>query len=64
MQILASNMSHGQAVTLVLLCIFLVIFIVADIFMVISLRRKNKEFAKQVELQESEKENEEQTSLF
>lgn len=64
MQILASNMSHGQAVTLVLLCIFLVIFIVADIFMVLSLRKRNKEFAKQVELQESEKENEEQTSLF
>lgn len=64
MQLLASSMSHGQAVTLILLCIFLVIFIVADIFMVLSLRKRNKELAKQVELQEAEQENEEQTSLF
>ena len=64
MQILASSMSHGQAVTLILLCIFLVVFIVVDVFMVLSLRKKNKELAKKVELQEAENENEEQTSLF
>lgn len=67
MNILASSMSQGQAVTLTLLCIFLVLFIIADVFMVLSLRKKNKELVKKVEMQEAVKENEEQggqTNLF
>lgn len=64
MQILASSMSHGQAITLTLLCVFLVLFIVADVFMVLSLRKSNKELAKKVELQEAEKAKEDQISYI
>lgn len=46
MRLLADAITHGQAVALVLLCVFLVIFIIIDVYLVLSLRRKNKKLAK------------------
>ena len=50
MSLLAGGITHGQAVVLVLLCIFLIAFIVVDIYLVLFLRRRNKELAKKSEL--------------
>lgn len=63
MLLLANEMSRGQAVTLILLCVFLVIFIVVDVLLVFSLRRKNKALAKKAELSDNETENTEQADL-
>ncbi len=63
MLLLANEMSRGQAVTLILLCVFLVIFIVVDVLLVFSLRRKNKALAKKTELSDNETENAEQADL-
>lgn len=63
MLLLANEMSRGQAVTLILLCVFLVIFIVVDVLLVFSLRRKNKALAKKAELSANETENAEQADL-
>ena len=46
MGLLAGGITHGQAVALVLLCIFLIVFIVADVYLVLFLRRGNKKLAK------------------
>ena len=50
MSLLSGGISHGQAVALVLLCIFLVVFIVVDIYLVLFLRRRNKRLAKNTDL--------------
>lgn len=63
MLLLANEMSRGQAVTLILLCVFLVIFIVVDVLLVFSLRRKNKALAQKAELSDNETENAEQADL-
>ena len=63
MLLLANELSRGQAVTLILLCVFLVIFIVVDVLLVFSLRRKNKALAKKAELSDNETENAEQADL-
>ena len=49
MGLLAGGITHGQAVALVLLCIFLIIFIVADVYLVLFLRRRNKKLAQNAE---------------
>ncbi|MDE7438957.1 MAG: hypothetical protein K2N23_00350 [Clostridia bacterium] len=46
MVLLTNGITYGQAVAIVLLSIFLIVFIIADIYMVLSLRRKNKKLAK------------------
>ena len=53
MLLLANEMSRG----------FLVIFIVVDVLLVFSLRRKNKALAKKAELSDNETENAEQADL-
>ena len=50
MGLLSGAITHGQAVTLVLLCIFLIAFFIIDIYLVLSLRRKNKKLAKSNEI--------------
>ena len=50
MNLLAGAITHGQAVALVILCIFLIIFIVADIYLVLFLRRRNKKLAQNTDL--------------
>ena len=45
MSLLAGGMTHGQAVALLLLCIFLIVFIIVDVYLVLFLRRKNKKLA-------------------
>ena len=49
MNILAGAITQGQAVSLILLFVFLFVFLVADIYLVLSLRRKNKKLAKNSE---------------
>ena len=46
---LAGGIAHGQAVALVLLCIFLIIFIVVDVYLVLFLHRRNKKLAQNTE---------------
>lgn len=46
MGLLAGSITHGQTVALILLCVFLIVFIVVDVYMVLFLRRKNKKLAK------------------
>ena len=58
MSLLAGAITHGQAVTLVLLCIFLIIFIIVDIYLVLSLHRKNIKLAKSNEI-DSDRTNDE-----
>ena len=50
MSILAGGITHGQAVALVLLCIFLIIFIVVDVYLVLFLHRRNKKLANDTDL--------------
>ena len=50
MSLLAGGISHGQAVVLVLLSVFLIIFVVADIYLVLFLHRKNKRLAQKSNL--------------
>lgn len=49
MSLLAADMTHGQAVALILLFIFLIIFIVVDVYFVLFLHRRNKKLAREVE---------------
>ncbi len=46
MILLAGDVTKGQAVALILLCVVLFLFIVFDIYLVLSLRRKNKKLVK------------------
>lgn len=46
MVLLSGGITHGQAVSIVILCIFLFLFVVADIYLVLFLRRRNKKLAK------------------
>ena len=46
MILLAGEVTKGQAVALILLCVVLVLFIVFDIYLVLSLRRKNKKLVR------------------
>ena len=62
MSLLAGGMTHGQAVALVLLCVFLIVFFIVDIYLVLFLRRKNKKLANSNDLISGDKENEERTS--
>lgn len=52
MNLLAGGIAHGQAVALVLLCIFLIIFIVVDVYLVLFLHRRNKKLAQNTEKDE------------
>ena len=45
MRLLSGGITHGQAVALVLLCVFLIVFIVVNIYLVLFLHRKNKKIA-------------------
>ena len=45
MSLLAGGITHGQAVALILLCVFLIIFVVLDVCLLLFLRRKNKKLA-------------------
>ena len=47
---LLADITHGQAVTLVLLCVFLIVFIIVDVYLVLFLRRRNKKLAKNSDL--------------
>lgn len=49
MNLLSNGITYGQAVTLVLLCVFLLVFIIADIYLVLYLRRKNKMLVKRTD---------------
>lgn len=57
MCLLAGSITHGQAVVLVLLSIFLMIFVVADIYLVLFLHRKNKRLAQNSQLISDDKNN-------
>ena len=50
MTLLSSGMTHGQAVALVLLCVFSLIFIIFDVYLVLFLHRRNKRIAKDAAL--------------
>ena len=54
MGLLAGAITHGQAVTLVLLCVFLIIFLIADVYLVLFLRRRNKKLLKDTEVKDNE----------
>lgn len=62
MGLLAGGTTHGQAVALVLLCIFLVVFIVADVYLVLFLRRGNKKLAKNADLNSDSESKDDGTS--
>lgn len=61
MSLLSSGITHGQAVSLILLCVFLVLFIIFDIFLVLTLRRKNKKLADKINTVNPDKNAEEGT---
>lgn len=46
MILLAGEVTKGQVVALILLCVVLFLFIVFDIYLVLSLRRKNKKLVR------------------
>ena len=54
MGLLAGAITHGQALTLILLCVFLLVFLMIDIYLVLSLRRKNKKFVKNTDTSNSD----------
>ena len=54
MSLLAGGITHGQALTLILLSAFLFLFIIADIYLVLALRRKNKKLAKNSDMTDSD----------
>ena len=62
MSLLAGGMTHGQAVALVLLCVFLAVFIVLDVCLVLFLRRRNKKLAKNAEISNESEGNGDGTS--
>ena len=45
MILLAGSITHGQAVAIALLCVFLIIFIIVDVYLVLFLHRRNKKLA-------------------
>ena len=47
---LLAGITHGQAVMLVLLCVFLIAFIIVDVYLVLFLHRRNKKLAKNADL--------------
>ena len=49
MSLLAADITHGQAVALILLFVFLIVFIVVDVYFVLFLHRQNKKLAKSAE---------------
>ena len=49
MYLIAAAITRGQAVWIVSLCTLLFLFISVDIYLVLSLRRKNKKLAKKSE---------------
>ena len=57
MSLLTADMTHGQAVALILLFVFLIIFIVADVYFVLFLHRRNKKLAQEVELHDDSESN-------
>ena len=63
MGLLAGAITHGQAVTLVLLCVFLIIFLIADVYLVLFLRRRNKKLLKDTEVKDSENVNEQDSMI-
>ena len=52
MVLLAGGITPGQTVALVLLCIFLIIFVIFDVYLVLFLRRRNKKLAKNAETED------------
>ena len=50
MSLLVADMTHGQAVALILLFIFLIVFIIVDVYFVLFLHRRNKKLAQEAEL--------------
>ena len=62
MGLLAGGITHGQAVALVLLCIFLIVFIIADVYLVLFLRRGNKKLAKNADITTDSESKDEGTS--
>ena len=50
MTVLAGGITHGQAVAIALLFIFLIVFLIVDIYLVLFLRSKNKKLAKNREI--------------
>ena len=50
MSLLAGSITHGQAIVLVLLSVLLIVFVVADIYLVLFLHRRNKRLAQNTEL--------------
>ncbi len=57
--ILAGTITQGQAVSLILLFIFLFAFLVADIYLVLFLRRKNKKLARDADTADGDEKTEE-----
>ena len=55
MSLLAGSITHGQAVVLVLLSILLIVFVVADIYLVLFLHRRNKKLAQNTEMIHNDK---------
>ena len=49
MYLLAGGITPGQTIALVLLCIFLIIFVIADVCLVLFLRRRNSKLAKDID---------------
>ena len=49
MELLAGGITHGQAVALLFLCIFLIVFIIWNIYLVLFLHRRNKKLAQSKE---------------
>lgn len=58
MPLLAGSITHGQAVAIILLCILLFCFIVANVFLVLMLRRKNKRLAVKAETDDGKEKSE------
>ena len=57
MGLLAGGITPGQTVALVLLCIFLSIFVIFDVYLVLFLRRKNKKLAKNADTDDKNKDD-------
>ena len=54
MSLLAGGITHGQAIALVCLCIFSIIFIIVDVYFVLYLHRRNKKLARDKRLNDDE----------
>ena len=51
---LLAGITHGQAVTLVLFCVFLIVFIIVDVYLVLFLHRRNKKLAKKADFSDND----------